>query len=156
MGGDGVLKKELQRHADQLSITQNISFPGNIPWDRVPDLLAQTDIFVLPSIKDTSGNLDGLPTVLLEAMSSGCAVVASNIGGVSLVIEHGTNGLLVPPGDTGALASSILDLARNQQKRDLIKKNARQSIIEQYNWVTVTQKISDLLESAIVASKKTP
>ena len=154
MGGDGVLKKELELRASRLGISQNVSFPGSILWNEVPGFLARTDIFVLPSIKDSSGNLDGLPTVLLEAMSSGCAIIASNIGGVSLVIEDGKNGLLVPPGDIGALTRSILNLAEDKQKRDFLRQSARLSVIERYNWVEVTRQISGILESAVLSSKE--
>lgn len=154
MGGDGILKDSLKQQANQLGISEFVSFRGRISWEKVPEFLANSDIFVLPSIKDPHGNLDGLPTVLLEAMSSGCAVVASELGGVSLVIEDGQNGLLVPPGDIAALADTILYLIINPLKRAMIAQAARQSILETYNWELVTQKIAALLEQAIDLYKK--
>ena len=154
IGGDGVLKNELQSQVSRLGITNNVTFPGTLHWNEVPDFLAQADIFVLPSVRDPSGNLDGLPTVLLEAMSSGCAIVASNIGGVSLVIEHEKNGLLVPPGSVDALTNAILDLISDQQKRILFGRSARQSVVDRHNWVEVTKKISDILAEAVETSNK--
>ena len=65
------------------------------------------DLFILPSIKDSSGNMDGLPTVLLEAMATSLPIVASDIGGVDLVISNEVNGLLVKSGDIDLLAEKI-------------------------------------------------
>jgi glycosyltransferase involved in cell wall biosynthesis len=149
LGGDGALKDELASLAKQLGISERVSFTGQIPWNQVPTFLARADIFVLPSVRDRRGNVDGLPTVLLEAMSSGLAVVASDIGGVSLVIKNGYNGLLIPPGDIEALAKAILDLACNEERRQAIGQAARQSVIESFNWQQVARQITALLETAI-------
>jgi glycosyltransferase involved in cell wall biosynthesis len=149
LGGDGILKGQLLSQAEQLGIAQHVSFLGTIPWDQVPNFLANADIFVLPSVRDQSGNIDGLPTVLLEAMSSGTAVVASDIGGVNLVIDNERNGIMISPGDIDALADAILDLAQHKSKRRMLSQAARQSVIEEYNWYNVAQKISDLLQSAV-------
>jgi glycosyltransferase involved in cell wall biosynthesis len=149
LGGDGPLKDELIRRAKQLQISDHVAYPGSIPWDKVPGFLAKADIFVLPSIRDARGNVDGLPTVLLEAMSSGVAVVASNIGGVSLVIRHAENGILVPPGDVAALAGAILGLATDIEMRKALGNAARQSVLERFNWHNVAVQISGLLEEAV-------
>ncbi|MBN1147477.1 MAG: glycosyltransferase [Anaerolineales bacterium] len=148
LGGDGLLLNELHRQAKQLGISNHVSFPGRIPWDEVPIFLANADIFVLPSIRDPHGNVDGLPTVLLEAMSSGAAIVASDIGGVQLVMNDGQNGLIVPPGDTQILAQAILSLVKNKDKRIALGRSARQSVIERYNWNAVASQIVDLLDKA--------
>jgi glycosyltransferase involved in cell wall biosynthesis len=149
IGGEGSLKENLKQQAIRAGISKNVIFPGRISWDEVPEFLAGADIFVLPSIADKKGNVDGLPTVLLEAMSSGCAIVASDIGGVSLVIDHGANGVLVQPGDIDALAEAIQDLIMNPQKRAMIARAARKSILETYNWESVTQIIASLLDQAV-------
>ena len=148
LGGDGFLKEALSRQADQLGISKHISFAGNIPWDRVPEFLANADIFVLPSVFDREGNVDGLPNVLLEAMSSGVAVVASNIGGVSLVIEHQENGLLVQPGDVAALAQACISLAKDNTFRCHLGYKARQSVLENFNWENVCKQIVDIIKLA--------
>lgn len=148
LGGDGSLKQELIDLAEQAGLNKHVTFPGSIPWNEVPRFLADGDIFVLPSIRDRGGNVDGLPTVLLEAMSSGLAVIASEIGGVNLVIEHERNGILVPPGDVAALEKAILDLARDENRRKALGSAARQSVVERFNWENVARRISELLEEA--------
>jgi glycosyltransferase involved in cell wall biosynthesis len=142
LGGDGALKENLTRDVKALGIESKVTFPGIIPWDQVPAFLANLDIFVLPSIRDPNGNVDGLPTVLLEAMSSGVAVIASDIGGTSLVIENGQNGLLVPSRDTVALAEAIKVLVENREKRKALGIAARHSILNQFNWEQVARTLS--------------
>lgn len=148
LGGDGPLRAGLASRTVSLGVADRVTFAGRVPWDCVPELLAAADIFVLPSVRDEKGNVDGLPTVLLEAMSSGAAVVASDIGGVSLVIEHGRSGLLVPPGDVEALAESILSLARAPEQRQLLGQAARQAVVARFNWEQVARQIAGLLEDA--------
>jgi glycosyltransferase involved in cell wall biosynthesis len=148
-GGDGPLREELIYEADRLSVSNKVSFLGRIPWDHVQEFLASSDIFVLPSVKDTYGNMDGLPTVLLEAMSCGVPVIASDIGGVSMVVEHGRTGLLVPPGDAHALANAIATLAEDPAKRQAIGQAARRAIEEQFNWNNVVLRLVDVLEQTL-------
>lgn len=154
LGGDGILREELYEQAQNLNILDHVSFSGNILWDTVPSFLANTDIFVLPSVRDQYGNVDGLPTVLLEAMSSGTAVIATDIGGVNLVIENDKNGILVPSGNIQALSEAILNLLKNDDKRHNLGSSARASVLDQYNWNSVVFQISDLMEEII--KKKSP
>ncbi len=106
IGGDGPIKNELEQVIHDQKLLR-VLIPGRIPWDEVPLTLANSDLFVLPSIRDQHGNEDGLPTVLLEAMASGLPVITSSIGGVPLVVEDYHNGILVEPGDTEQLFHAI-------------------------------------------------
>jgi len=114
--------------------------------------LANSDIFVLPSIPDRHGNVDGLPTVLLEAMGSAVPVIASDIGGVNLVLNNGINGMIIPPGDSGAIENSIIRLIRDKEMRRNLGKAARDSVLNEYNWRSVCQQISKLLNEAALAN----
>ena len=149
LGGDGLLWDELQRQAEKLDVSDHITFAGRIAWDDVPVFLANADVFVLPSIQDQHGNVDGLPTVLLEAMSSGLAVVASDIGGVKLVLQNGKNGILLPPGNVQALADAMLELARSPKRRQDLGQAARRSVVDQFNWDNVAAQIAEMLAEAI-------
>ncbi|HEY9077615.1 MAG TPA: glycosyltransferase [Anaerolineaceae bacterium] len=152
MGGDGPLRDSLTEQAAQLGILAGIKFLKRINWDDVPAFLASMDIFILPSIKDPKGNIDGLPTVLLEAMSSGLPVIASEIAGVPLVINNYENGVLVPPGNPEILANAIIDLIQNEQLRVNLGTNARHSITTQYNWDEVGKIFIQLYQQAIDAA----
>jgi glycosyltransferase involved in cell wall biosynthesis len=154
LGGDGPLLDDFVHQTARLNLSENIKFAGRIPWDEIPNFLATADIFVLPSIRDEYGNVDGLPTVLLEAMSSGVAVVASNIGGVELVLDHNKNGVLIPPGDVNALSDAIQKLINNPDYRTTLAANARTSVMNQFNWSNITIRLLNLFEMSIWYSQQ--
>jgi glycosyltransferase involved in cell wall biosynthesis len=87
-----------------------LHLPGRVLRDTLPDLFRAADLFVLPAIHDASGNVDGLPNVILEAMASGLPVVASGISGIPLAVEDGRTGLLVPEKDPERLLAALLHL----------------------------------------------
>jgi glycosyltransferase involved in cell wall biosynthesis len=145
LGGEGPLQPALARQAVSLGLAEHVELAGRVPWDCVPALLAAADLFVLPSVRDEKGNVDGLPTVLLEAMGSGATVVASDIGGVGLVIDHGRTGYLVPAGDVPALSQAIHSLAGDPDRRREFSQAARQAVVERFNWDNVAKQIAGLL-----------
>lgn len=98
--GGGPLEAELRAHASDLGFGSQVTFTGQRPG--VAGLLPAFDVFVL------SSRHEGLPLALLEAMASRVPVVATTVGGIPEVITDGDGGLLVPPGDVGALASGIV------------------------------------------------
>lgn len=97
--GEGPEHAELQRRIEQLGLTQQIRLLGN--RGDVAALLAECDVFVLSSIAE------GMPVTVLEAMAAGLPVVATDVGGVASVVEHGVTGTLVPAGDPAALAQAL-------------------------------------------------
>jgi glycosyltransferase involved in cell wall biosynthesis len=101
--GEGPQRAELAAEIRRLGVTRAVGLAGE--RDDVAGLLAQADLFVLPS------RSEGLPVSVLEAMAAGVPVVASAVGGVPELVEDGATGLLVPPGDPRALAAAIAKLA---------------------------------------------
>jgi glycogen synthase len=99
--GDGPERRQLEETAARLDIGNRVRFTGFVPHDSIPSILRRADVFVLPSLSEELGS------VLLEAMHSGAAIVASRTGGIPALIQHGRNGLLVSPGDASELAAAI-------------------------------------------------
>lgn len=97
IAGKGDLETELKALAASLNIAERVHFEGAVPHNQIPEYLAACDLFLLPSVIDDSGNVDGLPNTLLEALAAARPVVASNVAGVPLAIQDGENGQLVPP-----------------------------------------------------------
>jgi glycosyltransferase involved in cell wall biosynthesis/ubiquinone/menaquinone biosynthesis C-methylase UbiE len=155
IGGSGPLEKELNNLVEKLGIGDHVSFPGQIPWDEVPDFLAAADIFVLPSQRDKAGNLDGLPTVLLEAMACGLMCVASDIGGVRLVIQDQNNGFIIDQDDQLKFVEILRELLNNQRINRYIGGLARQSVLDKYNWLQVAVEFEKLLYKSTRELKKT-
>jgi glycosyltransferase involved in cell wall biosynthesis len=99
------LRVELQRQA--LALGLPVEFLGQQSQAAVAELLADSEVFVLPSVPAKSGDQDGLPVSLLEAAAAGCMPVASNLPGIDAVVIDGENGLLVNAGNPRQLAKAL-------------------------------------------------
>ena len=110
--------------------------------DDVPSLLARTDVFVLPS------HSEGLSNALMEAMSSSCACVASDVGGNRYLLENGVSGLLFPAGDREALRSHVRRLVQDEAKRKAMGDAARARIDAVFAWEKVGAQYAGLFSEA--------
>ncbi len=119
----------------------DVSFLGLV--DDIPKLLATTKIFVLPSYSE------GLSNALMEAMASGCACVASEVGGNRYLIDNGVTGLLFPAGDRAALQAHVRRLTEDSAKRAALGHAARAKIEREFAWDVVGQKYQALFDEAI-------
>lgn len=126
-----------------------VRFAGPVPWRDVPDLMAMADVVVVPSVRDRSGNQDGLPTVALEAMAAGKPVIASRLGGLPLVVEDGRTGLLVAPGDIPALAEAIQRLLDAPQVAEAMGRAGGERVERELNWENVARRYVEVYEAAL-------
>lgn len=147
--GEGDLRTKLEVLVKELGVQEHVSFVGYIPWDQTPVYLKAADVFVVPSIRDEAGNVDGLPTVLLEAMAAGCAIVASRIAGIPEVICDGENGLLVSPGDENDLAEKICLLLGDEKMRERLGEAARKTVTTHYSWIQIAERVAKILQANI-------
>jgi glycosyltransferase involved in cell wall biosynthesis len=106
--GDGPLRNSLQQQVQQLGLGSHIHFLGN--RKDIPDLLAASDYFVLPSL------WEGLPMALIEAMASGIPVLATCVSGSQQVVASGETGVLVPPGDVEQLRQAMAEMIANPER----------------------------------------
>ena len=153
IAGAGDLMGPLKNLAAELKVASKVRFEGPIPHDRLPDYLTACDLFLLPSIVDDKGNVDGLPNTLLEAMSMEKAVIASMVAGVPLAVTDGENGRLVPQRDPAALATAILDLLNDPALREKYGKAARRKVLDELNWTAISARYSRIFKSASNQSK---
>lgn len=119
--GDGPERASLERHADGLPVT----FAGQLGREALDAAYAAADVAVFPSRRAPSGDQDGLPVAMLEAMGAGCSVVASDLPGLNEAIVDGESGLLVPAGDAPALAAALTSLAHDPEERERLGAEAR-------------------------------
>lgn len=122
--GDGLQRAELEQKSCALGIETSVRFLGT--RDDVYQLLAAADVFVLPSVSE------GMPMALLEALGMGVAVVASNLTGISDVVEDGRHGLLTPPGKPDSLAHAVIRLLENQALRVNLSQSGMQLVRQEY------------------------
>ena len=108
--GGGPLLETLAQRARKLKLEDRIDWLGPLPQEEVLSEYRAADLFVLNSRVDRHGDRDGLPNVIVEAQSQGLAVVSTRLSGIPELIEHRTNGLLVEPGETAALAAAMARL----------------------------------------------
>jgi glycosyltransferase involved in cell wall biosynthesis len=139
--GEGPLRDELAMQAEELGITQAVRFLG-LRRD-VPQLLCGADVFVLPSL------WEGMSMALLEAMSEGAAVVASDVEGINDLMADGCEGLVVPPADPQALAQAILRLLKDADLRKRLGKAARGRVKRDFSVEAMCEKYEEVLISGI-------
>jgi glycosyltransferase involved in cell wall biosynthesis len=119
IAGNGDVEQTLLRARD-LGIAGRLDIPGWLDAAGVNDVLSKTDIFVLPSFAEN------LPMSILEAFARGIAVIATPVGAVPEVVDHGRNGLIVQAGDVGELAAALERLISDGELRRSLGSNARQ------------------------------
>lgn len=126
---DDAYAASLKKLAHELNVADRVSFLGDVR--DVPALLAETDIFVLPTW--AQWRMEGCPVALLEAMACGRACVATDIPGSRDLIESRRTGLLVPPADPRALAGALKELSASPELRNLLGQNARRRVLERFS-----------------------
>jgi len=132
IAGEGDLADALRRQAEATGAS--VHFAGALDREAVPTALATADVVAVPSVVDVAGNVDGLPNVLLEALASGRPVVASRVAGIPDVVRDGENGVLVPPGDAGALSEALERLAGDEATRRRLGAAARDDAARHLTW----------------------
>jgi len=138
LAGGGDLLPDFQRQASRFG--GRLHLPGPVLRDTLPDLYRAADIFVLPAVHDSKGNVDGLPNVILEAMASGLPVVASGISGIPLAVEDGQTGLLVPEKDPAALAAALRNLLENLPLARAMGERGRRKAETELTWDSVASR----------------
>lgn len=122
--GEGALRPDLETQISDLGLNGRVKLLGN--QNDIGKFLASADVFVLPS------RWEGLPVALLEAMAAGLPVVATRVEGVDEVVEDERQGLLVPPEDSDAVASALLQLIGDEGLRRQIGEAGRERVASLY------------------------
>jgi len=148
LAGAGAQGWRLRLLARKLGLASQVSFPGFIPYDRVSELFQGADVFIMPSIVVNSGNRDGLPTVILEALLHRVPVVATDVAGIGEVIEPGETGLLVPPKDPQALANAVMQLLRNRDAALEMAARGRARVLRDFEAERNHRRVWQLFQEA--------
>ncbi|MGD0731282.1 MAG: glycosyltransferase family 4 protein [Terracidiphilus sp.] len=137
--GDGPTMDRAHAEVERLGLRDRIEFMGHRA--DVTGILESSDIFVLAS------HYEGLPISILEAMRAGLPVVATGIGGVSECVHNGSNGLVVPPGDPGALRDALATLIQSPQLRSAMGAAGRQLYEDAFTVRPMVEKTAKVYET---------
>lgn len=141
IAGSGEKEEELKAQTSSLGISQNVIFLGK--RDDIPSLLKQTDIFVLPTL------IENQPISVIEAQIAGKAVIASDVGGIPEIIEHGVTGLLTPAKNTAMLTNNLNLLLTNTKLRKSLGTNAKKWGMTHWSIDSGMLKLMDIYKSVM-------
>ena len=148
IAGDGILLKKLQDLSYSLKLNEKITFVIG-PTDEERGLLHQiSDIFVCPSIVDSSGETEAIPMVIPEAMKSKLPVIGSSVGGIKDIIKHEWNGLLVNQKDPDSIAKAMDRLFTDDSLRNLLIENSR-GTVQEFFPEAIAKKFSQVFRKII-------
>ena len=134
--GCGVPAEEIQQFFGA-ELAGRIVVRPVIAADRMQELYAEHDVFLFPSL------MEGLPSVLLEAMATGMPVITTETCGMPDVVEDEFNGLLIPPADATAMGEAILRLAGSVELRQKLGEAARETM-KRYTWEQAARQLEEL------------
>lgn len=139
--GDGSLRGELESRSQSLGLERQVKFLG--ARADIPDLLAALDVFVLSSVQE------GVPLSVVEAMGAGKPVIATDVGGLRLLVKPSINGLLVPPEDPAALESAMKLLTVNPFTRQEMGSQSIRMARDSFSVSTMINRYQEIYESTL-------
>jgi len=148
LGGGGPLAEPLAAQARALGVADRVVFAGPLHHPQVLATQALGELFVMPSVRDAQGNVDGLPVVIPEAMACGKPVVATDLAGIPLAVAHGETGLLFPERDAGALADAIARLLADRDLAAAMGRAARARVERELTWEAIGRRHDELARAA--------
>jgi colanic acid/amylovoran biosynthesis glycosyltransferase len=131
--GDGPLRPKIERMVEDLGLRSVVRLAGWVSRPDVVKTLGETDILLAPSVTAESGDEEGTPVVIMEALASGVPVVSTLHAGIPEVVKDGFSGFLVPERDVQQLASVLMRLVQNSELRERMGARGRSDIAERYN-----------------------
>ena len=141
--GDGPLRSELERLAQDLNLSSSVVFFGN--QHRVADYIAAFDVAVLSSVDN-----EGCSNFLLEAMGLGKPVVATDIGGNRELVYQGENGWLIPPGDPDALAAALEEALGDAVRREAFGDKGRRMVATRFSLPDMIEAHQQLYQELVL------
>lgn len=146
IAGEGPERRRLERLVASLRLGGVVELIGERTPDEVIELMGRCSLFVLSSrLADRgSGVMDGIPVSLMEAMARGAPVISCDVSGIPELVRAEETGLLVPPGNDGALADAILLLLRDGRRARRLAAAAREKVEREFDIRTTTDRLVKL------------
>lgn len=149
IAGRGPFMDELKGLAEHLGISQKVYFTGYLNDVQITKMYKAIDVATFPSLYEPFG------IVALEGMLAGAATVVSDAGGLNEIVSHGIDGMKSYAGNPNSLADSILEVLFNDQLCAQIAKNAREKVVKEFNWETISKNTMKVYKDTIKQAKAT-
>jgi phosphatidylinositol alpha-1,6-mannosyltransferase len=143
--GDGPLLDDLKQLARRRQVSDRVTFTGPLPHQRLAEEMRTSTLFCAPFVIAADGDREGMPTVLLEAASSGLPIITSEVGGCAELIMSGTSGWLLPPGDIESLIRAIEDALDHPDRARKFAVTAREQA-KRFSWPVIAARHIAILD----------
>ncbi|MCK4614840.1 MAG: glycosyltransferase family 4 protein, partial [Thermoplasmata archaeon] len=143
--GRGPQRDEIRKYIQYKGIGDITRMTGAVPHERVPEYLCASDVQVLVSRRE------GFPISIIEGMAAGLSVVASDVGGLTDIVEHGMNGLVVPPHSPERIAESLEILLTDEELREKISCNNLRKA-QHYSWDSILETLVGIYHDVLKKS----
>ena len=145
--GEGEEKEKIEEYVLVNHLTSFVRMIGNVNHEHMTDLYGVSDIIIIPSVP-SEGVIEATSLSVLEGMACGVPVIASNIGGLAELINHGDTGLLAEPKDINALAEGVLKLASQKEYYDHIRQNALAYVKKNHSHIIAAKQYAAFIDQA--------
>ena len=149
IAGFGPEEGALKAQADRLGIEASVKFLGAMAQSELPMLYRRASLFVAPFIRDGSGNQEGLPVVLMEAIGCGCPVLAGDVAGIEDLLGEARGDVCVSPGDSRALATAIIGLLDNPEQARQRAAAIRRAAADRIDWQNIADGYAQQLRQCL-------
>lgn len=146
--GSGRLSESLANQANALDIEEQVSFIHNVSDERLTKEYDRARCFLLPCVVTASGERDGIPVALMEAMAMEAPPISTPVSGIPELIDHEQNGLLVKPRNPEAIAQAIVRLMQNDSMWNELRQHGRSKVVEEFNVANEVDKLVQTFEAA--------
>ncbi|MDR0466197.1 MAG: glycosyltransferase family 4 protein [Deltaproteobacteria bacterium] len=138
VGGGGVatggyMGPQLVKMCAKLGLEAYVHMPGLVSHNELPKLLAEHDIFVAPCVVAPSGERDGIPNVIIEAMAFGLPVISTKVNAIQEIVRNGETGVAAPQRDAAALAEAVVYLTAHPDEARRMAENGRKLVLEVFD-----------------------
>ncbi|HYJ46919.1 MAG TPA: glycosyltransferase family 4 protein [Pyrinomonadaceae bacterium] len=149
VGPHGEHEAELRRRISLHGLENQIQLTGPMEQSRLYEEYRRASAFCLPCRVLESGDRDGIPNVLMEAMACGLPVITTPVSGIPEIVRDGVNGQLIPPDDPVALADALIGLDRDPQLAESLSKEARATVHERFDGERFALQLAALFREAV-------
>ena len=144
--GSGEMKSEIENQIKELRLADTVELLGNVTDERLLAELDEASCFLLPCIVADSGDQDGIPVSLMEAMAMETPPISTNVSGIPELIDDQQNGFTVEPKNTNELAKAISSILSSPEKQRRFGTRGRKKIINDFNITKEAAKLESVFE----------